>query len=139
MGGSTIADELTAYRVHLEAENKSPAAVNLWTGAARHLHAYLTDHGMPTTVRDIRREHLESWLTDLLASGAKPSTVNNRYRSVQPLWKWLGQEGSPTGTPKPPCWPGDPTWIQPRTRPRRAACTPRAAPCRCSVSCRSRA
>lgn len=93
VGGTTIADELTAYQVHLEAENKARATVSLWTGAARQLHAYLDDHGMPTAVRAIRREHIEQWLADMLAAGAKPSTVNNRYRSLQPFWKWLQQEG----------------------------------------------
>ncbi len=67
--GSTIADELALYEVHLQAENKSRATVSLWTGAARQLAAYLADHGMPTAVRAIRREHLESWLAALLAAG----------------------------------------------------------------------
>ncbi len=87
MGGSTIADELPLYAVYLQAENKSGATVSLWTGAARQLNAYLLAHGMPTDVRAIRREHLESWLASLLAAGAKPATVSNRYRSVQPLFR----------------------------------------------------
>jgi len=60
VGGSTIADELPLYAVHLQAENKSRATVSLWTGAARQLNAYLLAQGMPTDVRTIRREHLES-------------------------------------------------------------------------------
>ena len=56
IGSSTIADELPLYGVHLQAENKSRATVSLWTGAARQLHAYLVDNGMPTDVRAIRRE-----------------------------------------------------------------------------------
>jgi site-specific recombinase XerD len=111
VGGSTIADELLGYTVHLRAENKSRATVSLWTGAARQLHVYLTDHGMPTDVAAIRREHLEQWLADLLAAGAKPSTVNNRYRSVQPLFKWLAEEGliaeNPMRNMKPPAIPDD--------------------------------
>ncbi len=99
IGSSTIADELPLYGVHLQAENKSRATVSLWTGAARQLHAYLVDNGMPTDVRAIRREHLESWLVSLLAAGAKPATVNNRYRSVQPLFRWLQEEGLLTENP----------------------------------------
>jgi site-specific recombinase XerD len=109
--GTTIMDELAAYTVHLRAENKSPATVSLWTGAARQLAAYLADHGMPTDPRAVRREHLESWLADLLAAGAKPSTVNNRYRSVQPLFRWLAEEGliseNPMRNMRPPAIPDD--------------------------------
>lgn len=109
--GSTIADELALYAVHLQAENKARATVSLWTGAARQLHTYLADHGMPTDVRAIRREHLESWLASLLAAGAKPATVNNRYRSVQPLFGWLREEGlisdNPMANMKAPKVPDD--------------------------------
>lgn len=77
-GISTIANELPLYGVHQQAENKARATVSLCTGAARQLHTYLADHGMPTDVRAIRREHLESWLAPLLAAGAKSATVSNR-------------------------------------------------------------
>jgi len=57
-------------------------------------------------VRAIRLEHLESWLASLLAAGAKLSTVNNRYRSVQPPFRWLREEGllsdNPMANLKPP-------------------------------------
>jgi site-specific recombinase XerD len=107
----TISDELPTYTVHLRAENKSRATVSLWTGAARQLHAYLQASGMPTDVRAIRREHLEAWLASLHAAGAKPSTVNNRYRSVQPLFRWLTEEGlisdNPMRNMRPPAIPDD--------------------------------
>ncbi len=88
-----------AYRISLQAANLSRATVSLYTGALRQFHDYLTAQGMPTTVDGIRREHVEQWLIDLQANGAAASSVNNRYRSLQPFWKWLIEEGEITDSP----------------------------------------
>jgi site-specific recombinase XerC len=93
LAGTTILAELGSYANSLQAEGKSRATVSLWVGAAKALHTFLADNGMPTDVAAIRREHIESWLVSLHERGSKPSTVNNRFRSVQPLWKWLKEVG----------------------------------------------
>jgi len=60
---------------------------------------------MPQAVTSIRREHVESFIADLLARW-KPNTANNRYRGLQQFFKWCEEEGevkdSPMARMKPP-------------------------------------
>lgn len=65
---------------------------------------------MPQEVSYIRREHLESFIADLLAR-RKPATAINRCRGLQQFFKWAVEEGeikeSPMGRMKPPKIPED--------------------------------
>lgn len=89
----------------LRAENKSPKTVVGYTTTARQFHAFLASAGMPTTVTSIRREHVESFLEDVLARW-RPATAATRYRDLQQLFKWLEEEGeierSPMARMRPP-------------------------------------
>ncbi len=49
MGGSTIADELPLYAVHLQADNKSRATVSLWTGQPGNCTPTLSTTACPPT------------------------------------------------------------------------------------------
>ena len=51
---------------------------------------------MRRQVAAIRREHLEAFLVGLQDTGRSPATVNNRYRSLQAFFRWLGEEGELT-------------------------------------------
>jgi site-specific recombinase XerD len=66
---------------------------------------------MPTRVVNIRREHVEAWITDLLARRA-PATANNRWRGAQAFFGWCVEEGeireSPMARMKPPTLPEAP-------------------------------
>jgi len=66
---------------------------------------------MPSDVADIRREHVESFIADLLLKW-KPATANNRYRGLQSFFKWALEEGevktSPMANKKPPRIPENP-------------------------------
>jgi site-specific recombinase XerD len=79
--------------------------------AAGQLLAYLEDHGMPTQVSALRREHVEAFLGDLGATRSA-STVATRYRALQQLFKWLAEEGeiaeSPMRNMHPPTVPETP-------------------------------
>ncbi len=72
---------------------------------------FLAARGMPTDVGAIRREHVESFIADLLARW-KPTTAANRYRSLQAFFKWLAAEGEIAASPmvrmKPPAVPESP-------------------------------
>jgi site-specific recombinase XerD len=62
-------------------------------------------------VRDLRREHIEAWLIELLGRW-KPATVNNRYRGLQAFFRWCIDEDiiatSPMAKMKPPKVPEQP-------------------------------
>jgi site-specific recombinase XerD len=60
---------------------------------------------MPTEMDAISREHIESFITAVLAHH-KPSTANQRYRSIQQFFNWLLEAGEiivhPMKNMKPP-------------------------------------
>jgi site-specific recombinase XerD len=66
---------------------------------------------MPTNCGAIRREHIESFMSELLAR-YKPATAANRYRSIQAFFKWLAEENeiaaSPMARMSPPHVPEEP-------------------------------
>lgn len=41
--------------------------------------------------RDLRREHIEAWIVDLIGRW-KPATVNNRYRRLRAFFRWCVDE-----------------------------------------------
>lgn len=66
---------------------------------------------MPTTVANIRREHVEAFIAAELER-TTPLSAATRYRSLQQLFKWLDDEGetdaSPMAKMRPPIIPEQP-------------------------------
>lgn len=66
---------------------------------------------MPTDVAGIHREHIESFLEDLLMKRSA-ATANNRYRGLVAFFAWLTDAGeipaSPMARMKPPAIPQQP-------------------------------
>ena len=66
---------------------------------------------MPTDVAGIHREHIESFLEDLLTKRSA-ATANNRYRGLVAFFAWLTDAGeipaSPMARMKPPAIPQQP-------------------------------
>ncbi len=60
------------------------------SGAGR-LRSFLVATGMPTVVTAIRREHVESFIEDVLGRH-RPATAATRYRDLQQLFRWLVDE-----------------------------------------------
>ena len=102
---------IQSFARHLRAENLSPRTVETYTESALQLARFLAEKGMPQDVANIRREHLEAFITHLLETW-KPATANNRFRGLQSLFKWLAEEGeireSPMVRMKPPRVPENP-------------------------------
>jgi site-specific recombinase XerD len=69
---------------------------------------------MPTALSGIKREHVESYLEDLLARRS-PATAHNRYRGCQSFFKWAVEEGeipsSPMANMYPPILPEQPAGV----------------------------
>jgi len=100
-----------SFRRTLLAENKSARTVQTYGEALDLFSRFLRDKGMPTGVANIRREHVEAFIADLLQR-LKPATASNRYRALQVFFKWLVEEGeiraSPMANMKPPHVPEEP-------------------------------
>jgi hypothetical protein len=75
------------------------------------LATFLAAQRLPDEVRDLRREHIEVWMIELLGRW-KPATVNNRYRGLQAFFRWCLDEDiiavSPMAKMKPPRVPEQP-------------------------------
>lgn len=92
----------------LRAANKSPRTVQSYGESARQLEAFLADNFGITEVAKVTREHLETFVEQLLARW-KPTTASVRYRSIQQLYRWLEEEGEISANPmarmRPPSVP----------------------------------
>jgi len=106
-----IAGNIASFTRHLRAANLAPNTIDTYTGSARQLAEWLQVQGMPTDVAHIKREHIESFIADLLTR-AKAATAANRYRGCQSFFTWLVDEGevreSPMAKMKPPRVPENP-------------------------------
>lgn len=105
-----LGDELGSFARYLRAQNVSPSTVYAYTGAVVSLGQFLLEHDYPTDVRAVKREHVEEWITSLLAAH-KPATAHQRYRGAQRFFHWYqGLEDddafrSPMAKMKPPRLP----------------------------------
>jgi hypothetical protein len=78
---------LPSWRLHLEASNLSPRTIRAYTDDGALLAAFLIRKGMPTTVANIRREHVEAFIAAELERTA-PSSAATRYRSLHCSSGW---------------------------------------------------
>jgi site-specific recombinase XerD len=97
--GITIDAGGESYRRHLRAGNKSPNTIKTYLVALADFNHYLKAQGMPTLLRGIRREHIESYVVALQESGKRPATVSLAFRSLQPFFKWAVSEEEITASP----------------------------------------
>lgn len=105
---------LSSFARSLRARNLSERTVDTYTESVRQFSEFLTRKGMPTQPDNIAREHVESFIEELLRRW-KPATGNNRYRGLQAYFGWLVEEGeirdSPMAKMKPPRVPETPPAI----------------------------
>lgn len=83
---------------HLRAGNKSPRTIQNYGEAVSQLAQFIDSRGMPSDVANIRREHIEAFLEEVL-SRFRPATAANRYRALSVFWRWLVDEGEVTSSP----------------------------------------
>jgi site-specific recombinase XerD len=112
--GSTdprLLDLVPSFTRHLRAENKAPRTIEAYVEAVRRLHEFLVDAGMPTVVRSITREHVESFVADQ-ADRLAAASARTRYASLRQFFAWAEDEGeierSPMSKMKPPKVPERP-------------------------------
>src|SRR5437016_4607561 len=100
-----------SWAISLAAENKSPRTIGGYTETLGQFVTFLTERGMPLTVAAIRREHVETYLVDVLTRH-RPSSAATRYEGLRIFFAWLREEGEITESPmrnmKPPVVPEEP-------------------------------
>ena len=87
------------------AENLSPSTIEVYGSACERFTTFLVERGMPTDVASIRREHVEAFMEELLATRSS-ATAANRYRALKRFFGFAVEEGEITTSPmlnmKPP-------------------------------------
>jgi site-specific recombinase XerD len=100
-----------SFERSLLALNRSPATIRTYMISVQQLGGFLEARGMPVVVANITREHVESFITDVLERST-PATAETRYRGVKAFFTWLLEEGeikkSPMERMKPPSVPEEP-------------------------------
>ena len=61
--------------------------ITVYTYGVRQFRDFLVSHGMPSTVQDIRQEHVEAYISHVLEV-SKPWTALTRYRDLQQFFPW---------------------------------------------------
>jgi site-specific recombinase XerD len=87
-----------SFKRSLLAANKSPRTVLAYMSVVDGFGRYLAEHGMPTNVAGITREHIETYLSDLLAAH-KASTVHLSCTVLKLYFRWLTEEGELSRSP----------------------------------------
>ena len=87
-----------SFARYLRAANRSPKTIKTYAEAVDGLARFLTTAGMPTRVSAIRREHIESYLEDILHRWTA-STALNRYQGLRQFFRFLTEDGEITESP----------------------------------------
>lgn len=99
----------------LRAANLSPRTVVAYRGSLDSLERSLRAGGRPTDITLLKREHLETWIVEMLDAGASSATAAHRYRGVQQFFKWAVDEAiikvSPMAGMRPPKTPVQPPTV----------------------------
>ncbi len=107
----TVAELGEDWALSLEAGNKSAATRLSYTTAVRQLADYLGAHGMPTEAANVRREHVEAFLAELLATRSA-GTAKTRHGALKTYFAYLVEDGelerSPMEKIRPPKVPDQP-------------------------------
>jgi site-specific recombinase XerC len=114
LGIDDIRTLLPDWDRHLKAKNRTEATRASYQRCGENLAAFLVEQGMPTNVQNVKREHVEAFLADML-DRLSPATAAKHYRSLQQFWKWLLDDGeierSPMERMSPPAVPEQPVPI----------------------------
>lgn len=81
-----------SFRRSLLAQNKSANTITIYMYAVQRFAAFLEAQGMPQNVEGITREHIESFLADILAHG-KPASASTYCGSLRAFFTWCVEEG----------------------------------------------
>lgn len=98
VGDPTVSDLAIDFDLSLAAQNKSAATRKTYGAAVSQFAAFLAERGMPTAAVNIRREHVEAFIADLLQRRSA-STAKTRYGGLQVFFGFLVEEGEVADSP----------------------------------------
>ncbi|MDG0868009.1 tyrosine-type recombinase/integrase [SAR202 cluster bacterium JH702] len=87
-----------SWHASLRSRNLARSTITNYLASVRMLDEFLTAKGMPRSVANIKREHIEMFLADILETRT-PSTANSRYVALKQFWMWLLEEGEVAQSP----------------------------------------
>lgn len=87
-----------SFERSLRAANRSPSTIRIYTISVAQLADFLAERRMPLLVEHLTREHLEEWLSDILARRSA-GTAETRYRGAKSFFDWLVEEGELKASP----------------------------------------
>jgi site-specific recombinase XerD len=107
----SISSLIPSWERSLRARNRAGKTIRSYGDTARLFEDFLTDNGLPTTLTEVQRIHVEEFIAAQLRDW-RPATAAVRYRSLQQFFKWAAEEGeiseSPMAKMSPPTVPEDP-------------------------------
>ena len=110
-----ITELLPEFSIMLQATNRSPRTVELYTRGVGHLRSFLVERGMPTSADGIAREHIEAYLAWMLGEGGYAAASTKAYfDGIRQFFRWCEEEGevpegrNPMRHVKPPRVPLNP-------------------------------
>jgi site-specific recombinase XerD len=95
---SDIGVLVRSFELSLRATNKSPKTIKSYTDTVRGLCLFLVDHGMPTDIQRLMREHIETYVADQV-EGYRPKTAQIRYGDLQQFFRWAVEERESDSSP----------------------------------------
>jgi len=109
--GEDIGTLLKSFERYLRATNKAPKTIKSYTDTLRRFRDFLTENGMPTDIRRLTREHVETYIA-VQVERFRPKTAQIRYGDLQQFFKWATEEReielSPMANMKRPQVPEEP-------------------------------
>ncbi len=87
-----------SWRRSLRARNRSAKTIRGYTESASLFADFLVANGHPTDPAEVRRRHVEEFITDQLTRWS-PSTAATRFRCLQQFFKFLVEEGEVAVSP----------------------------------------
>jgi site-specific recombinase XerD len=109
--GGNLEALASSFRRSLIAQNKAARTIQTYLEALGQLEMHLLEAGHSTLVREVRREDIEDYLSELVARH-RPATAANRFKSLRVFFRWCVDRGelgqSPMARMRQPAVPESP-------------------------------
>lgn len=90
-GPADVGILVRSFGLSLRAANKSPKTIKSYSDTVKGFCLFLAEHGMPTDVRRVTREHVETYIA-VQVDRFRPKTAQIRYGDLQQFFKWALEE-----------------------------------------------